>query len=1247
MHKKSFMIIVLTVLLFQPILAGISMPSVIGTIQNPRVVAQGFRVDPSELVDHVPILINGTDDFISQGWTGDGSTNNPYRLRILNITRDVNQICIDIMNTDAYFIIEDCFIKQDSPMDAIRFTNTSHGRIVYTTVYGQEASVEDFQAIHLVNANNTVVNHVASYGRGAMGLYAESTNVMTFSDSTFDSDWYRALRVDDSNNLLISNCEFSNTPSASWWCVRLASVNNTQVENSEFYCDNGESGISMYRCFDSSITDCYFWGQNANEVVEFDFCPDLTLHNVTTELGNYGIYMSNSPGVILTDISISESSGYGLYDFNCDNSTFSNLQIVDTGTYGMYFSDSGNSSFTNVMISEIIDYGIFGSASDLLTFEDLHVSDIEGDAFFVTSSDNGTVVNSEFHHLAESGIYIDAGANWTVIDNLVEDSDEYAIYQYQGENFICSDNTVNTCEDGIYSDESVDAVITNNIVTDSRSTSLSISSCDRAIVTGNEIHDGYDGMTIDSSVNVTIFGNTIGVDGWDGISVNSLENSIIEENTISNSPYYGITIGSYCQDLQFLNNDLTDCGFYFQPSAGTTTPLPYIYFNHTFSGNTINGMDLYYAKDVENLALDPDDYAQFILLNVSEVTIESGSFGMVSCPIEILHSDGILIDNVVIPENIQSIVLGTCENVTVSDTSILGTTPWTGDYYGGIYANNVDNLAVLDCEFSRAEGIWAYFSELIYLNNCLFSDGDNGYRGYDTNNVTITHSTFLNLEEYVHYAFPGGEFLVFTDNVVMNATRGIYLEEPNGIIENNYFWKLQFYAIELYDIDHIVHNNEIYHAGTYGIMLGSNANFVNVTENYIEHCQVGIYSSSGDDLGIYNNTVLYSTLYAIDLYRSSNSEIYYNIFALSGSQNARDRDSGTYTKNWDDGSVLGNWWDDYTPPGVYNIIGGASSVDNYPMVYLPTEPIVDHPLDLYYAEGSEGNTITWRPFDDYLKEWKLYIDGTLWDSDAWDFVDVTVNVDGLAYGTYEAEIVIIDNDLNNITDIVMIHVFDDTPPTISNVPNAWAFVGGSNQVLTWQVSDLHPDTYIVTLDEEEYDSGSWTSGTLEVNIDGLTEGEHVLITYIYDIDGNVAVDGVQIRVINDDIDPTIDSPADITYTVGETGNSIVWEPEDEYPAIFAVTYNGTVRVSGSWGGARIIVNVDGLPVGTHVFAVTVEDGSGNSASDQVTVRVLAIEGVEPPPEPLDVGLILILVGGVAAVIVVVVVFMLYRKRGAV
>ncbi|MFW9849234.1 MAG: hypothetical protein ACFFF4_08835, partial [Candidatus Thorarchaeota archaeon] len=249
------------------------------------------------------------------------------------------------------------------------------------------------------------------------------------------------------------------------------------------------------------------------------------------------------------------------------------------------------------------------------------------------------------------------------------------------------------------------------------------------------------------------------------------------------------------------------------------------------------------------------------------------------------------------------------------------------------------------------------------------------------------------------------------------------------------------------------------------------------------------------------------------------------------------------------------------------------------------------------------------------------------------------------YGDHTVVVTVWDIHDNSATDTVIVHVYDDTPPSISNVPNLIAFVDGTDQVLSWEVFDLHPDTYTVYLDNDELATGTWTAGTLDFNIDDIPEGEHSLLMQIEDQDSNIASDQVLINVILDNVSPEIDSPDDITYVVGTTGNVIVWHPSDAYPATFSVVTNSSTIAEGAWGGSRVAVNVDGLTAGTYRFQLTVRDGSGNSAEDFVNVVVTPIvTGPPPPPPPLDLGLIGLIVAGVAGVIIIVVLVVVIRKR---
>ena len=93
--------------------------------------------------------------------------------------------------------------------------------------------------------------------------------------------------------------------------------------------------------------------------------------------------------------------------------------------------------------------------------------------------------------------------------------------------------------------------------------------------------------------------------------------------------------------------------------------------------------------------------------------------------------------------------------------------------------------------------------------------------------------------------------------------------------------------------------------------------------------------------------------------------------------------------------------------------------------------------------------------------------------------------------------------------------------------------------------------------------------------------------------------------------PTINSPANVNYQQGDTGNSITWTATDDNPTTYTITRSGLSDVTGSWSsGQPITISVDGRSVGTYTYTITVSDGDGQTASDSVTVTVTDDEPTE-------------------------------------
>ncbi|MBD3157200.1 MAG: hypothetical protein GF309_00300 [Candidatus Lokiarchaeota archaeon] len=122
--------------------------------------------------------------------------------------------------------------------------------------------------------------------------------------------------------------------------------------------------------------------------------------------------------------------------------------------------------------------------------------------------------------------------------------------------------------------------------------------------------------------------------------------------------------------------------------------------------------------------------------------------------------------------------------------------------------------------------------------------------------------------------------------------------------------------------------------------------------------------------------------------------------------------------------------------------------------------------------------------------------------------------------------------------------------------------------------------------------------------------------------------------------PTIDSPADVSFTEGETGNSITWNPVSYHPAEYVVKRNGTIVDSGSWDGGPIEVNLDTLEAANYTYVITAIDWTGNKASDVVFVEVEPGAGGGIPGLPdkifgIDTWIVLAAVGAVVLILIIV------------
>ncbi|MFW9786562.1 MAG: hypothetical protein ACFFE1_02700 [Candidatus Thorarchaeota archaeon] len=359
--------------------------------------------------------------------------------------------------------------------------------------------------------------------------------------------------------------------------------------------------------------------------------------------------------------------------------------------------------------------------------------------------------------------------------------------------------------------------------------------------------------------------------------------------------------------------------------------------------------------------------------------------------------------------------------------------------------------------------------------------------------------------------------------------------------------------------------------------------------------------------------------------------------------------------------------------GVHNFTLVVTDVDSntandtvYVTISDGTDPTIDSPPDVFYDEGVQGNSITWDPSDLHPANYEIFREGVqvktgLWNSSV---ETISINVDGLALGTYNFTIFVLDTGGNLANDTVFVHVSDGSAPTIDSPPDVFYNEGETGYTIVWSPSDTHPSVYELFREGVLIASGPWNSSseTFNVSVDGHQVGSYNYTLRVVDVGGSDASDTVFVYV-QDGTDPIIDSPDDIIYTEGETGHSISWSPVDLNPVSYEIFRDGILVKSGAWNssGEVISISVDGLSPGEYNFTVSVTDVGSNSVVDQVNVTVEAAattstltptssstqttptETPTPPPFPMDQFLIVILTWVGTSIIILLVAEAIIRK----
>ncbi|NWF96606.1 MAG: right-handed parallel beta-helix repeat-containing protein [Candidatus Thorarchaeota archaeon] len=1214
----------------------------------------GTRLGPTELEDHVPIFVNGTADFASQGWPGAGSAMFPYVISALRINPVIPVAAVRIINTDAHFVIRDCLLNQTYMLDAIVLENVSHGSVEYNTVRAGN------RGIYVENGNNTVISHCDVMASNYIAVDVHESNDCRLESNSVVSVGHRAVYAVESHRLVSTH----NTLSAAAGSFALHFYGCNTTSSADDVVLSGLGGIAGEYCHGMHIERMAATSVGYGAYVSY--CTDVSVDGSVLHATEYeGVHLSYSPETSIVGCTISSEGADGIYVSHSNGTLIHGSTIVSAGASGVYLTASHHSELVGNTIENCDSNGIEAYTSVGLVILNNVIDGVGGDGIYLDHCEDAHLEDNAIHD-ARAGVDTNGCDRLSVFDHTISHVDaavvavgstnvtirsglySYAIaavYLQDCVNAQVMDNLIEEVNYGVVGDSTPNATVSHNEISSVYEQAIAMVGQTDSEIRSNVIKEAELGIYIGSDQGIDVVYNRLEEINGRAIVVEALENGTLSHNVIDghnsidgrgtigialtavglsvvNNTIVDFEVGISLDGsllLTFTDNHMTRCGFYWSP--GDT----FDFYNHSMFNNWVNSLPVYFSVGQTGVDLDGSLYGQVILLDNNGTHITGGVFDTCTSAVMVFHSLLVHVADIVVPSCVHGVVISSSENVSLQNISVEGLAMAVND---GVTLSQSDYFVISASDFMHlSDAVRIDRSDYGLVSDCDFDSNGYGILAYGQSSsyLRVESSRFSNAE-FTHISgevAPLNNYWNVTDCEFFNASKGISILGAYLHLYLNSFVHMSQYGIEVTNA-----------ASDYGY----------VASNTFESCGTAVYIFSGDYWNVTSNDILWSTNYGVWLSGSTGTYVYYNTIALSGIQNGYDAN----TKYWDDGVAIGNTWSDYVPPPPYVVSGAGGSTDRYPIQWVITEPIVNHPLDVSYAEGSTDNYLTWLASDDYLRDWSVTIDGAFWAEGIWDLKQrfvISVDVDGLQYGTHTAVITIWDVDQHSVTDTVLIKVYDGTPPEISGPPDTTVFETGVGQTLEWVVSDLHPATYMVTVDDLTVASGSWSSGVLSINVDTVELGLHDVLMTVYDIDGNAAQDYVLLLVDSDTTAPTIDHPDDVVMISGTIGNKVVWNPSDDNPSRFSVISNDTAVLSGPWHGGRIMLNLDSLPVGNHTFTLTVTDGGANSVSDTVTVSVRSA-GPETVPPPFDVGLLLIIAGiGAGAVVVVVIVYTL-RKRTA-
>ncbi len=545
----------------------------------------------------VPIYIN--DDNPSNNWTvaknagictGSGNYSDPYIIEDFIIDGNNLSSCIEIWNSDAYFIIRNCTVSNSAKEDffkeaGIKIAQASNGTLmdnictnnngygIYLswcyniTVIGNEVSYNKENGMEIYAFENNITNNYVNNNE-KYGMYLYGANNSVSENTVNDNNW---------NGIDLSSAEYNN--------ITKNNINNNEVGIAIFGSDNNNISVNTIKFND--FGGLLVYASNNNRISENDITDNSQKGIEIREYSNNTIISKNQidnngwAGITVeknTNLTISENTfdNNYIYTASSNNTKILDNTIKDCDWAGIYIQEycysntlSGNwfegcglivEGSLEALVSHNIDTSNYVNSKFLYYVTNKqglfqYYFDWSGQIILINSTDS-IIANSEIS-FGTTGVTLQYCKRIQILNMNCSYNKRSGInLKYSEDNIISGNIITMNEEDGItISDSTHNNVLENNITKNSNGLRL-YQSNNNTITTNNISKNNYYGIRTEYSHYNTISNNTINHNNNDGILLYGSNYNLILGNDLryNTQPYYEVN----CVGNIFRDNILED-----------------------------------------------------------------------------------------------------------------------------------------------------------------------------------------------------------------------------------------------------------------------------------------------------------------------------------------------------------------------------------------------------------------------------------------------------------------------------------------------------------------------------------------------------------------------------------------------------------------------------------------------------------------------------------------------------------------